>query len=64
MAKRVIFVDDSRTVLATVEMATEELVEAGLIEFCTCENPALFLEAIKNGEESYDLLLQILICLK
>jgi len=56
MAKKVIFVDDSRTILATVEMATEELVESGVIEFATYENPALFLEKIQSGEESYDLL--------
>jgi len=56
MAKRVIFVDDSRTVLATVEMATEDLVKSGSIEFVTYENPAEFLEQIKSGNETYDLL--------
>jgi len=56
MAKKVIFVDDSRTILATVEIATEELVESGAIEFATYQNPAEFLELIKDGNESYDLL--------
>ncbi len=56
MAKKVIFVDDSKTILATVEMATEELVESGAIELATYENPAEFLELVKAGKESYDLL--------
>jgi len=56
MAKKVIFVDDSKTVLATVEFATEDLVNSGAIEFTTYENPAEFLENIQNGIDSYDLL--------
>jgi len=56
MAKKVIFVDDSRTILATVELATEELVKSGSIEFETYINPMEFLEKVKSGQESYDLL--------
>ena len=56
MAKKVVFVDDSKTVLATVQYAVEELVESGVIEFGTYINPVEFLELVKNGSVSYDLL--------
>lgn len=56
MAKKVIFVDDSRTVLASVELAVEELVNSGLIEFVTFNNPVEFLGEIEANRVSYDLL--------
>lgn len=56
MAKKVIFVDDSRTVLASVELAVEELVNSGLIEFVTYNNPIEFLAEIEANKISYDLL--------
>lgn len=56
MAKKIVFVDDSKTVLATVQYAVEELVEGGVIEFSTYINPVEFLELVKNGSVSYDLL--------
>ena len=56
MAKKVIFVDDSRTVLASVELAAEELVNSGLIEFVTYNNPIEFLAEIEANKISYDLL--------
>jgi len=55
MAKKVIFVDDSATVLMSVDMATEELVSNGTIEVETYSNPEILLEDIKNGKD-YDLL--------
>lgn len=56
MSKKVIFVDDSKTVLASVELAVEELVEAGLIEFLTFDNPVEFLAEVEANRVSYDLL--------
>ena len=56
MAKKVIFVDDSRTVLASVELAVEELVNSGLIEFVTFNNPVEFLAEIEANKIAYDLL--------
>ena len=55
MSKKVVFVDDSKTVLASVELAVEDLVEQGSIEFITYDNPVEFLETVKGGFE-YDLL--------
>lgn len=56
MCKKVIFVDDSRTVLASVDLAVSDLVDEGIIEFSTFINPAEFLELVKKGDVSYDLL--------
>lgn len=56
MAKKVVFVDDSRTILISVEMALEELVESGDITFEFFVNPLELLEAAKNGSLEYDLL--------
>ncbi len=56
MSKKVVFVDDSRTVLASVELAVEELVNSGLIEFVTYNNPIEFLAEIEANKISYDLL--------
>lgn len=56
MAKIVVFVDDSKTVLLTAEMATKPLVERGVIEFKSYENPLELIEDVKNGF-SYDLLI-------
>ncbi len=39
MAKRVVLVDDSKTILATAQMAVEDLVAAGVIEFKVYLNP-------------------------
>lgn len=56
MAKKVVFVDDSKAVLASVELAVEELVNAGRIEFFTFSNPVEFLEKAKLGAIEYDML--------
>lgn len=56
MAKDVLFVDDSKTVLVSVEMALEELVESGDINFNYYSNPVELLEAVKAGSLTYDLL--------
>ena len=56
MAKKVIFVDDSATVLMSVDMATKELVENGIIEVETYSNPEELLADIQGGKE-FDLLI-------
>ncbi|WP_294946950.1 response regulator [Sulfurivirga sp.] len=56
MAKKVVLVDDSKTVLMTAELALKPLVDAGHIEIITYEDPTVALEAIKNGL-AFDLLL-------
>ena len=56
MAKDVLFVDDSKTVLVSVEMALEELVESGDVNFNYYSNPVELLESVQNGSLTYDLL--------
>jgi len=56
MAKKVVFVDDSKTVLLTAKMATKQMVESGVIEFIDYDNPLELIEAVKNGFV-YDLLI-------
>jgi len=56
MAKNVMFVDDSKTILVSVEMALEELVESGEISFNFYSNPIELLEDVQSGKATYDLL--------
>jgi len=53
--KRVVFVDDSKTVLMTAQMSLEELIKSQKIKFYSFENPLDLLEAVENGFV-YDLL--------
>jgi len=57
MAKRIVLVDDSKTILATAQMALEDLVESGVIEFKSYLNPAELLINLQNGDENFDLLI-------
>jgi len=57
MAKRIVLVDDSKTILATAQMALEDLVESGVIEFKSYLNPAELLTNLQNGDENFDLLI-------
>lgn len=57
MSKKIILVDDSKTILATAEMALEELVNDGTISLKTYLNPAELLDALVAGTEDYDLLI-------
>lgn len=57
MAKKVVLVDDSRTILATAEMALEEMVAAGVIDFKGYLNPQEFLDEAMAGGVDYDLLI-------
>jgi len=54
--KKIIFVDDSKTVLMTAQMSVKELVDSSQIELKTFENPLEVLEAVENGF-IYDLLI-------
>jgi len=55
MAKKVVFVDDSRAILASVDFAVSELVDEGKIEFQSFINPEELLKAAQGGMV-YDLL--------
>ena len=57
MGKKVILVDDSRTILATADMALEELVSTGAIEFKTYMNPEELLSDLTSGAVDFDLLI-------
>jgi len=57
MAKVVVFVDDSKTVLMTAQMAVKPLVENGDIEFRSYDNPLNLLSDVENGNLVYDLLI-------
>lgn len=57
MAKRVIIVDDSRAVIATAQLALDEIISSGAIEFKSYLNPAELLAALQSGAENFDLLI-------
>ncbi len=57
MAKKVVIVDDSKTIIATAEMAVEELVSSGLIDFKSYINPEDLLNDANSGILDYDLLI-------
>jgi two-component system chemotaxis response regulator CheY len=56
VAKILVFVDDSRTVLMTAEAAVKPLVEKGDIKLRLFNNPLELLEEVNNGFV-YDLLI-------
>lgn len=56
VAKIVVFVDDSKTVLMTAQMSVKELVESADIELRSFENPLDVLQAVDEGLV-YDLLI-------
>ena len=56
MAKDVLFVDDSKTILVSVEMALEELIGSGAINFNFYSNPVELLADVESGKITYDLL--------
>jgi two-component system, chemotaxis family, chemotaxis protein CheY len=57
MAKRVIIVDDSRAVIATAELALDQMISSGVIDFKSYLNPAELLSALQAGSENFDLLI-------
>ena len=56
MSKTIVFVDDSKTVLLTAEMALKDMIEKGDVEFVGYENPLELLAAVEDGFR-YDLLI-------
>jgi len=57
VAKTVILVDDSKTILATAQMALEEIENSGSVVLKTYQNPAELLELLIGGSEDFDLLI-------
>jgi len=57
MAKTVIIVDDSKAVVAMAELALDEMIKSGAIEFKSYLNPLKLLEALQNESENFDLLI-------
>ena len=55
--KTVIIVDDSKTILATAQMAVDELESSGAIELKSYLNPAELLEDLESGNVDYDMLI-------
>lgn len=56
MAKKVVLVDDSKTILVSAEMALEPIIESGVITLQTYLNPEEFLNDAVNGLTDFDLL--------
>ncbi len=57
MPKKVIIVDDSKTVVATAEMALEDLVAKDMIQFAGYLNPVELLQDLQSGAADFDLLI-------
>ena len=57
MPKKVILVDDSKTILATAQMAMDELESSGQVTLTTYLNPAELLDMLQSGQEDYDMLI-------
>lgn len=55
--KKIILVDDSKTILETVGYAFEPLIKAGVIEYEAWLNPKELLWALLDGTTSYDLMI-------
>ena len=55
MSKKVILVDDSKTIIATAQMALEPLVDEGKITVTAYLNPVEMLEDVTSGKVDYDL---------
>ncbi len=56
MLKKVVFVDDSKTVLMTAELAVKPLVEQQVIDIITYDDATKFLSDVEN-DFSFDLLI-------
>jgi len=54
--KKVVFVDDSKTMLMLANASVKKYVENGKIDVLQYENPLELLEDIKNGSVDFDLL--------
>lgn len=56
MSKKVVLVDDSRTILVSAEMALEGVIQSGIISLKTYLNPEEFLADAISGNIDFDLL--------
>lgn len=56
MMKTIIFVDDSKTVLATAKMALDDLIESGAVGVLTYDDPVKLFEELAAGSVDFDLL--------
>jgi two-component system chemotaxis response regulator CheY len=56
MSKKIVFVDDSKTVLASVEVGLEDMVNDGKISIITFTNPLEFLGCLQAGTIEFDLM--------
>ncbi|WP_022851635.1 response regulator [Limisalsivibrio acetivorans] len=54
--KKVVFVDDSRSIIAVLELTVKDLVSKGQLQAKSFLNPAEFLQKAQNGEVDFDLL--------
>jgi len=57
LAKKVILVDDSKTILATAQMALDEMVQNGGVILALYQNPAELLNLLMSGNENFDMLI-------
>ena len=57
MPKKIILVDDSKTILATAEMALEDLIADGTITLKSYLDPAELRDNLLSGSEDFDLLI-------
>ncbi len=55
MSKKVMLVDDSKTIIATAQMALEPLVNEGKITVTAYLNPVEMLDDVTSGRADYDL---------
>jgi two-component system chemotaxis response regulator CheY len=55
MSKKVVFIDDSKTILATLELAIDDLKDSKQISTNSYQNPVEFLELIQADKEDFDL---------
>jgi hypothetical protein len=49
MAKKVLFLDDSKSILKTITFTVTELVESGVIAIQTCSDSEAFAQSLQDG---------------
>jgi two-component system chemotaxis response regulator CheY len=56
MAKKVIFLDDSKSILKTITYTVTDLVNDGVITISTYDNSELFAQHLQEGSVDFDIL--------
>jgi two-component system chemotaxis response regulator CheY len=56
MAKKVIFLDDSKSILKTITYTVTDLVNDGVITISTYDNSELFVQHLREGSVDFDIL--------